>query len=101
MLELLTLTHGGLLALTLLKATEDTQTHSYKCQACEFDSEAEGDCNVLWDTSKEIWKNSLYSSGSYKGQDIQAWIGAILNQKSTKIWPQSIKYEIAGDAKCS
>lgn len=72
----------------LLKASEDTQSQYYSCQSCHYSSESEGACNILWDTSKQIWKNSLYKGGSYKGQSVTAWMGAIFNQKTSQMCPQ-------------
>ena len=72
----------------VLKAEEDTQTQYYACQSCHYKSEGEGDCNTLWDTSKDIWKNSLYKKGSYKDQSITAWLGAVFNQKTSQVCPQ-------------
>lgn len=72
----------------LLQTSEDSQSQSFACQSCHYMSESEGACNVLWDTSKEVWKKSLYRGGSYKGQSVTAWLGAIFNQKTSQICPQ-------------
>ncbi|KAI0643056.1 hypothetical protein C8Q79DRAFT_928827 [Trametes meyenii] len=73
---------------TVLRAEEETQLQHYECQVCHYRSEAEGDNNTLWDTSKHIWKNSLYRRGSYKEQSVSAWMGAVFNQKSSQMCPQ-------------
>ena len=75
------------LAITKFGIDEDMLSMYYRCRACDYESEEEGDNKIHWMCLEHIWKDNPSKLGTHKGKDISQWINACLIQKSNKPCP--------------